>query len=243
MHPVQLIVPVYNEGDGILTLYRELKECHVPYDSLKFIYDFDEDSTLPAIQKLRAEDPRIVGEKNEFGRGVIYAIRWGFSRASDGPVITIMGDNSDKISLVPEMISLWKEGATVVCPSRYMRGGRQYGGGLLKSTLSRIAGISLKLFGFPTADPTNNFKLYDGAWLRRQVIESTRGFEIALELSYKAFIQGQRIVELPTEWRDRTAGESQFRLVAWLPAYLRWYLLALGATIFRRRAYRLGTRE
>ena len=67
-------------------------------------------------------------------------------------------------SPITELLSRWRAGATIVSPSRYMKGGKQHGGGMIKSTLSRAAGVSLKLLGFPTADPTNNFKLYDGSW-------------------------------------------------------------------------------
>jgi hypothetical protein len=142
-----------------------------------------------------------------------------------------MGDNSDKLSIIPEMLRLWREGATVVCPSRYTTGGRQHGGGMLKSDLSRLAGRSLGWCGFPTSDPTNNFKLYDAEWLQRQTIESRGGFEIALELCYKAFVQGRMVRELPTEWRDREIGASGFRLAAWLPHYLRWYLRSVAALL------------
>jgi hypothetical protein len=53
-------------------------------------------------------------------------------------------------------------------------------------------------------------------------------FAIALELTLKAHWRGWRLAEVPTTWRDRTAGESRFRLWAWLPHYLRWYLQALS---------------
>ena len=216
-----------------MRLVEELTAAKVPFDSLKFVYDFDGDSTLPFIAQLRTRDDRISADKNCFGRGVMHALRWGFAHASPGPVIIVMGDNSDKLSIIPEMIDLWKRGATVVSPSRYMRGGEQHGGGLVKSTMSRVAGSSLKLFGFPTADATNNFKLYDGSWLRAQNVESTGGFEVALELCYKAYRDGKRIVELPTVWKDRTMGTSRFKVAAWTPKYLRWYFKILAQLILK----------
>ena len=231
---VQLIVPIYNEGENARVLVTTLRSEGVEFDSLNFVYDFDGDITLPIISELHAIDSRIVADKNQFGRGVINALRWGFAHAKPGPVLVLMGDNSDKLSIVPEMIALWKSGATVVSPSRYMKGGEQHGGGFLKSTLSRLAGVSLKLLGFPTADPTNNFKLYDGQWLSTQKIESEGGFEVALELCYRAFAQGKTIVELPTVWTDRTLGESRFKLMQWLPHYLRWYFKALGEIAKKR---------
>jgi hypothetical protein len=229
--PVQLVVPVYNEGENVVVLHRKLREESVPYDSLRFVYDRDDDTSLPYVAKLRAEDPRVDALRNQYGPGVIRALRTGFERAEPGPVIVMMGDLSDKLSVVPEMLELWRGGATVVSPSRYMPGGVQHGGGLVKSNLSRLAGKSLAWLGFPTSDPTNNFKLYDGEWLRRQRIESDGGFEVALELCYKAFVQGEPIRQLPTEWFDRTSGESRFRLRAWLPRYLRWWWRAARAAL------------
>jgi len=233
---VQLLVPVYNEGENVVRLYELLRAEAVPFDRLRFVYDHDADTSLPFVEKLAAEDSRVAAVKNEYGPGVIRALRFGFDHVETGPVIVLMGDLSDKLSIVPDMLRLWREGATLVSPSRYMPGGRQHGGGLLKSTLSRLAGVSLGWLGFPTSDPTNNFKLYDAEWLKRQRIESEGGFEVALELCFKAYEQGETIRQLPTEWFDRTSGESRFRLRAWLPRYLRWWLRAASATLRARLA-------
>jgi hypothetical protein len=78
----------------------------------------------------------------------------------------------------------------------------------------------------PTHDPTNSFKAYDAAFLRRTPNESPAGFVLALELTVKAHAQKLKIEEFPTTWRDRTAGESRFNLRKWLPLYLRWYFYA-----------------
>ncbi len=74
-----------------------------------------------------------------------------------------------------------------------MRGGRQVGGPPLKRLLSRTAGLTLHWFaGVPTHDPTNNFKLYSRRFLDSVTIESTAGFELALELTVKATLDGRR---------------------------------------------------
>lgn len=86
--------------------------------------------------------------------------------------------------------------------------------------------------GLPTSDATNAFKLYDAEVLHSTNIESRGGFEISLEITVKAFLAGYRIEELPATWRDRTQGESLYRLWHWLPLYLRWYFHA-----FRPRSH------
>ena len=126
------------------------------------------------------------------------------------------------------MVALAREGADVVSASRYMPGGHQVGGPLLKRAMSRVAGLSLHWFGgVATHDPTNNFKLYARRFLDATPIQSEAGFELALELTVKATLTGRRVAEVPTTWRDRTAGESNFKLRQWLPHYLRWYRIAM----------------
>jgi len=91
------------------------------------------------------------------------------------------------------------------------------------------------LAGLPTHDATSAFKMYRKSMLDQLQIESDRGFEISIEITVKAFLAGFRITEVPTVWRDRTEGTSNFRLFNWLPYYLRWYRLALTRGVWRGR--------
>ena len=93
--------------------------------------------------------------------------------------------------------------------------------------LSRFAGVSLHLIaGVPTHDATNSFKLYRRSLFERIRIESRGGFEIGMEILIKAHLLGCKIGEVPSTWRDRSGGESKFKLFKWLPHYLHWYFLA-----------------
>jgi hypothetical protein len=150
-------------------------------------------------------------------------------RAARGPVVLVtMADLSDDFSNVGQMVARAAAGAEVVSGSRYMQGGKQIGGPMVKSFLSRMAGLSLRwLTGLPTHDPTNSFKAYRRDFLLRTPIESSEGFCLGLELTVKSHFGGGRVEEVPATWRDRTAGKSRFKLVKWLPKYLRWYLWAL----------------
>lgn len=170
-----------------------------------------------------------MGVLNRAGRGIPNALRSGFAQARDGAVLVVMGDLSDDVRIIPEMLKRWRAGADVVCPSRYMPGGAQYGGPRFKGLLARLCGLTLYWLGaLPVRDATNNFRLYDAAFLARTTIESTQGFEVALELTVKAHQAGLRVEELPTVWRDREWGASNFRLRRALPHYLRWWLRAVA---------------
>ncbi len=149
--------------------------------------------------------------------------------AQSGVVVVMMADLSDEFSNVEAMVQRVESGVDVVCPSRYMRGGRQVGGPWLKNLLSRTAGISLCwLTGLPTHDPTNSFKAYRKQFLDQHPIESTAGFCLGMEMTVKAHFLGGNVEELPTTWLDRTEGESRFQLWKTLPMYLHWYGWALN---------------
>ncbi len=193
------------------------------------VYDFPEDNTLPALAELTPPCERVRLVHNTLGRGVLNAIKAGFQASKGEVVIVMMADRSDDPHTVTAMARLVREGVDVVAGSRYVRGGRQEGGPLLKRTLSRLAGTSLHyLAGLPIHDATNNFRAYSRRVIEQVPIEGGASFAIALELTLKAHWRGWRLAEVPTTWRDRTAGESRFRLWAWMPHYLRWYSRALA---------------
>ncbi len=232
---LSIVIPVYNEGERVEPVLRALHAAvHTPKE-LIVVWDFDADTTRPVVERLVPELPGLRGHRNDLGRGVLNAMRAGIADARGSLVLISMADGSDEPGIVDSMVVLAQDGAAVVSASRYMRGGRQVGGPLAKRLLSRIAGLTLHWFGgVATHDPTNNFKLYRRDFLETVSIESKAGFELALELTVKATLAGRRVAEVPTTWRDRTAGESRFRLGQWLPHYLRWYVVALRGR-FRRR--------
>lgn len=222
-----IVLPVYNEGEAVEPVLRALSAAVKTPHELVVVYDFDGDTTVPVVQRLAGVIPGLRGLRNDLGRGVLNAMKAGIAGTSSPYVLISMADGSDEPSLVDHMVELAKGGADVVAASRYMRGGKQIGGPPLKRLLSRAAGLSLHWFArVPTHDPTNNFKLYSRRFLDSITIESAAGFELALELTVKATLERRRIAELPTTWRDRTAGQSNFKLRKWLPHYLHWYRVA-----------------
>jgi dolichol-phosphate mannosyltransferase len=225
---VSLVVPVYNEADNIQAFLRDVESRVQEPHEILLVYDFPEDNTLPAVAAMQPPCANVQLIHNTLGRGVLNALKAGFQASRGDVVIVMMADRSDEPADVAAMAQLVREGADVVAGSRYVRGGRQEGGPLLKRTLSRLAGVSLHyLAGLPVRDATNNFRAYSRRVIEQIPIEGASSFALALELTVKAHWRGWRLAEVPTTWRDRTSGQSRFRLWAWLPHYLRWYLRAL----------------
>jgi glycosyltransferase involved in cell wall biosynthesis len=233
---ISVVVPVYNEAENIRSclrgLWNALKE--VPHEIL-ICYDQEGDTTLPAIEDMLDRPPTVRLVKNDLGGGVACALRAGFQAARGDVVVSFMGDLSDPAEGILAMAEkIRREGAQVVSGSRYMRGGKQVGGPWLKGFLSRAAGWSLYwLAGLGTRDATTNFRAYSGEFLRQTNLESCHGFEVGLELTVKAHRLGLKVMEVPSTWRDRTLGQSRFRLFSWLPHYLRWYLKGMTPSLGR----------
>ena len=233
---LSIVVPVFKEGEAAAPVLRALDNAVTTPHEILVVYDFDEDPTVPVIDRLHAHIPAIVGLRNHLGRGVLNAMKAGIAASQGEYVLISMADGSDEPGIVDLMVAMAKGGADVVSASRYMRGGHQVGGPLLKRVMSRTAGVTLHWFGgVATHDPTNNFKLYSRRLLDETPIESEAGFELALELTVKATLAGRQVAEVPTTWRDRTAGESNFKLRKWLPHYLRWYWKALRSRVMGRQ--------
>ncbi|WP_205877811.1 glycosyltransferase [Mycobacterium camsae] len=233
---ISVVIPVYNEGANIQVCVRRLAEtlADTPHEML-ICYDFDEDTTLPALAAMPDRPPTVRLVRNSLGKGVANALIAGFAAARGDVIVSSMADLSDPPSVIPLMAAkIRDEGADVVSGSRYMPGGSQTGGPRLKTMMSRTAGLSLHYVGrLPTHDATTNFRGYSRRFLSEVAVESVRGFEVGLELTTKAHLLGYRVDEVPSSWEDRTAGESKFDLVGWVPAYLRWYGLAMRRPALR----------
>jgi glycosyltransferase involved in cell wall biosynthesis len=231
---VSVVMPAYEEGAAIEPVLRALGRALTGACEILVVVDSPADSTVPVIERLGREIPSLRAVLNRRGGGVLGALRTGMEEARGAWVLVTMADGSDDYAALPRMLALARDGADVVAASRYMRGGRQIGGPRVKGLMSRAAGLTLCWFaGVPTHDATNNFKIYSRRLLDGVAIESSAGFEIALELTVKAAAAGYRIVEVPAKWRDRAQGTSRFRLRRWLPHYLHWYGYAFRARLRR----------
>lgn len=225
---VSVVIPAYNEGKNIWpVLDRILEAVDVPCEVL-VVVDFAEDTTVAAVEAYAGGDAaRVV--VNTYGRGPANAIRYGLDVAAAPVAVVTMADGCDDPRQIGELTRLVERGVVVAAASRYMAGGQQVGGPAMKSALSRWAGKSLHaLARVGTRDATNSFKAYDLAFVREVGIESDAGFEVGLELTAKARRLRRPIAELPTVWLERQQGVSNFKVAAWIPKYLRWYLFAFG---------------
>ncbi len=236
-----IVIPAYNEGEAIRPILDAISRAVTTDYEVLVVFDDPTDTTAPVLAEYSSRDPRIKSTLNIYGRGPAQALKYGMDHASAPVIVVMMADSSDDPSQIDDMVRLVQEGNVIVAASRYMKGGRQIGGPLVKRTLSRIAGLSLFYLGrVGTHDATNSFKAYSRVFIAAVGIDSQKGFEMGIELVAKARRAGLDIDEVPTVWHDRTSGESRFRVIKWMPHYIRWYLFAFGP---RLRPEKIKSRE
>jgi len=114
---ISIVSPVYNEAENLIELCQRIIKV---IESIKEEFEIilvengSIDSSLEIIKDLRKKDPRIkyVSLSRNFGhQGGLLA---GLFYAHGDAVITMDGDLQHPPELIPEMVSLWKQGHDVV---------------------------------------------------------------------------------------------------------------------------------
>ena len=243
---VSVVVPAYNESEHIIpVLDRLFESVRLPCEVL-VVVDSEDDDTIPVVAEYSLKEPRIRCLVNTYGRGPANAIRFGIDAAAAPVAVVTMADGCDDPRQIDDLTRLVDRGVAVAAASRYMPGGQQVGGPVLKGMLSKLAGRSLRILThIGTRDPTNSFKAYSTEFVHAVGIDSRGGFEIGIELTAKAKRLRMPVAEIPTIWLDRQAGMSNFKVAKWIPGYLRWYRFAFGPrlTAEQVRAYGLRLRK
>lgn len=236
MKPFELdiVMPVYHEGENILPIIRSLStHLRTPF-RLLICHDTDDDSTIAVLRALESPKPTIEFVKNT-GVGVLGAIVSGFHRSTAPVVLMMPADDDYNAPRLDEMTGRFAFGVDMMCPSRFMPGGKMVGCPPLKATLVRLtAWFMYHVVGVPTHDPTNGFRFFSRRVLDQIPIETTAGFAYSMELLVKCQRLGWKIEERPAHWYERKAGTSRFRVFRWAPVYLQWVRYALATRFLRR---------
>lgn len=224
---LSIVMPVYNEGKIITETITRVEKSVETAHELLIVFDMDQDTTIPPVKRLQKKYSNVKLIKNQ-SNGALNALKTGLNKAKGEAICIMMSDLTDDPKVLNEMIRKYDQGFELIAASRYMKGGKQIGGPIVKQILTRSAGLTLHyLFGLPVHDATNSFRLYSRKFLDKVKIESDGGFELAIELTVKAHFTGYKITEVPTTWKY-LAKESRFDMKKWLPKYLKWYLWAVN---------------
>lgn len=218
---LSVIVPAYNEEDNVaLVCDRLLDALQGVRAEILIVDDASRDATYERALEQMWRSPRIRAYTKPPPRGMGNGIRFGLSRARARFIAVTMGDGSDEVSRIPEMLARVRdEGYSLAIGSRY-RHRRNY------QSVPRIYRFWSACFrlvtrwfiGFGLSDYTNAFRLFDRRIFERYGPESG-GFEISPEITFKAWFASRRVTEVDVRHLKRASGQSSFSFLRAGPGY------------------------
>ena len=230
-----VIVPTYNERVNIARIIDTVLAQGEQFDVL-VVDDGSPDGTGALVDTMAAENNRVFAlhRPRKLGLGTAYlaGFAWALAR-SYAYVFEMDADFSHDPGHLPKFLEAAKD-ADLVLGSRYRHGKvTVINWPMTRLMLSYSANIYARLVtGLPLDDSTGGFKCF-----RRQVLEAidltavkSNGYAFQIEMSFRAWKKGFRVVEIPIVFADRTEGESKMspgivQEAVWMVWRLRWWAL------------------
>ena len=228
-----VIIPTYNERFNIARMIPAVL-AQDPSIEILVVDDGSPDGTGAIVDAIAATNPKVhvIHRTEKLGLGTAYiaGFRWALERKYD-LVFEMDADFSHNPERLPEFLAAIRE-ADVVLGSRYQDGHvNVVNWPMSRLFLSYGANIYARFVtGLPIFDATGGFKCF-----RRNVLESidlnsvkSNGYAFQIEMSFRAWKRGFRLLEIPIIFVDRTEGVSKMskkivREAIWMVWRLRWW--------------------
>ena len=235
MFNLDIIIPVYNEGENILSVVSHIKKNVETKYQILICYDNEDDNLFEYKEEIFRIYNDIVLVKNKY-IGACGAIKTGLLHSTTDVKIVYPCDDLINGHIIDDMYKKFLEGNEIVAPSRFMKGGSMKNCPLIKEILVRFSSYTLfTLSSIPIEDASNGFRLFSKKIIDTFEIESNLGFAYSLELLVKTERAGYKICQIPSQWIERTVGSSKFKIFMWLPQYLKWYFYGLQTSWFFKK--------
>lgn len=229
-----VVIPTYNERENVSRLVPAVLAQDARLEVL-VVDDGSPDGTGKVVDDLAStNDGRVhaLHRAGKFGLGTAYleGFRWALRRGYD-LILQMDADFSHDPAHLPQFLEQ-AEGADLVLGSRYREGRvTVVNWPIARLLLSYFANVYARIVtGLPLWDATGGFKCF-----RRKVIEAialeevkSNGYSFQIEMSFRAWRRGFRIVEIPIVFVDRREGHSKMskkivREAVWMVWRLRWW--------------------
>jgi len=208
-----IILPTYNEVGNIQEIIPLLIEQDHQIDIL-VVDDDSPDKTATVVEKMQQKysnlllikRPAKLGLGTAYVAGFRYALKEGYDL-----IFEMDADFSHDPKEIPKFLQAIKN-YDLVIGSRYIRGVNVVNWPMSRLFLSWLANLYTRIVtGLPIRDATSGFKCF-----RREVLEDidldrvhSDGYAFQIEMDFKAWKKGYRLLEIPIVFVDRYVGVSK----------------------------------
>ena len=242
-----IIIPTYNEYENLRPLLEQIFTYASASDIL-IVDDNSPDETGKLADEMAAQNPQVhvMHRAGKLGLGTAYIA--GFKYAVEhqyDAAFEMDADFSHDPRYLPDFLKAI-ESADLVIGSRYVKGGGTPNWSLLRRFISGGGNIFARvMLGIPVHDCTAGYRCY-----RRTVLESigldtieSQGYAFQVELAYRVYKRGFKIVETPIIFLDRRVGKSKMSRAIFLEGFT-WVVRArLGRTSASRKVASLPVEQ
>ena len=226
-----VLIPLFNESPNVELLAANLLQA--PFESKYFVF-VDDHSTDDTVSKLTqcfsGVDHTVIEKDENYGPGHSFDLGFNWilqhSQSLSDRVITMEGDNTSDVSLLPNMLSISALGYDLVLASPYAQGGGFDHTNWYRKLLSFIANMIFRLFfNVKVLTLSSFYRVYHVGLLRKikmqnDAIIAEHGFLCMFEILLKAIKAEEKIIEVPmTLYTLNRKGKSKMKVVETMLSY------------------------
>jgi dolichol-phosphate mannosyltransferase len=232
-----VIIPTYNECENIAKIIKTVLQVE-SFVEILVVDDDSPDGTAGIVQSIQRNEPRVhlLLRENKQGLGKAYIA--GFKYAIDHKydyIFEMDADFSHDPQEIPNFLEKIQD-YDLVLGSRYLHGVTVINWPLRRLFLSYTANLYSRIVtGLSVKDATGGFKCFRRVVLEAIDLDKVRsgGYAFQIEMSFKAWKKGFRIIEMPIIFTDRVEGSSKMsKKIIFEAIWMVWKLRL--TSIFRR---------
>ena len=208
-----IVIPTYNERENVGELLEGIR-THLPQADVLIVDDGSPDGTAAEVEAVGSRLGRIAVLRRAGRLGIGSAYVEGFRHGLERGYRHLFSMDAD-LSHEPRYLPTLRAGAEtadLVIGSRYVHGVSVVNWSLQRLAMSVFANAyARRITGLPARDCSSGFQC-----IRRQVLETIgverlrfSGYSFLIELKYRAFGAGFRLLEVPIVFTDRKFGQSK----------------------------------
>jgi len=226
-----IILPTYNEKENLAGLVHDIFSIGIKDLHIIIVDDNSPDGTGRIADGLATKNSNIQvihrSKKEGLGKAYVAGFKKALADSRNQYIFEMDADFSHQPKYLPNFLEKARQ-ADVVLGSRNIPGGGIENWSWLRRFISWLANVVVRwLLGVPIKDLTGGYKCWQRHVLEQLNLDQVEssGYNFQIELTYKAYCKGFKIVEVPIVFMERRAGHSKFSLVIMLESF--WKVLKL----------------
>ncbi|MFI5212168.1 MAG: polyprenol monophosphomannose synthase [Ignavibacteria bacterium] len=230
MKKALITIPTYNEAENIVNIINEILALKLPDIEIDVLVidDNSVDGTSNLVKAIASNRVHVIDRAAKMGLGTAYIIGFKFAIEKNYDYVFEMdADFSHDPSAIPEFLEKIEK-YDLVIGSRYIHGIAVVNWPLSRLMISIGASYYTRIVTFlPVKDVTAGFMCYRVSSLKQLNLDEVKsnGYSFQIEMKFRMWKKGFKLVEIPIVFIDRRAGVSKMsRKIVYEASFMVWKL-------------------